>query len=538
MRKVEILDTTLRDGTQGMGIAFSLEDKLRIAQVLDDLGVHYLEGGWPGSNPKDLRFFREIKKIKLTNSTITAFSSTKRPKIKIENDPNIQQLLNSQAAAFTIFGKSWDFQVFKALNVSLEENLEMIFETIFYLKKYTNKLIYDAEHFFDGYKNNPDYALQTLKTAQEAGADVLVLADTNGGSLWWEVAHIIKEVKKEIHIPLGIHAHNDADVAVANSLAAVKEGVVHVQGTINGIGERCGNANLTSIIPDLYFKMGIESIPPNNLKKLTSISRLVSELSNRPPRVNLPYVGENAFAHKGGIHVSALQKDPRTYEHIDPQKVGNKRIILVSELSGKSNIKEKIKERGYQIDQDSPLYRELLEKIKQLEANGYHFEGAEASFELLLKKVLGQLKEYFSLHGFRVLTWKNSHESAWAEVNIKIEVPEKIAQARHLEEAIEHTSADGNGLVEALDKALRKVLEKFYPSLKEVKLTDYKVRILNEQAGTRAVTRVLIYSTDGQKNWGTVGVSENIIEASWIALTEAFIYKLVKDEEKSEVING
>ena len=276
--------------------------------------------------------------------------------------------------------------MFKALNVSLEENLEMIFETIFYLKKYTNKLIYDAEHFFDGYKNNPDYALQTLKTAQEAGADVLVLADTNGGSLWWEVAHIIKEVKKEIHIPLGIHAHNDADVAVANSLAAVKEGVVHVQGTINGIGERCGNANLTSIIPDLYFKMGIESIPPNNLKKLTSISRLVSELSNRPPRVNLPYVGENAFAHKGGIHVSALQKDPRTYEHIDPQKVGNKRIILVSELSGKSNIKEKIKELGYQIDQDSPLYHELLEKIKQLEANGYYFEGAEASFELLLKK--------------------------------------------------------------------------------------------------------------------------------------------------------
>ena len=532
-RRVRIFDTTLRDGSQGMGISFSLEDKLRITKSLDDLGVDYIEGGWPGSNPKDISYFNEVKKLSLKNAKISAFSSTKRALIKIEDDKNIQTLIRSETPVFTIFGKTWDLHVEKALHVSLEENLDMIFTTMRYLKRFSDEVVYDAEHFFDGFKDNKEYALKTLKAAEEGGADIIVLADTNGGTSWFEIEEIIKETKKHLVKPFGIHAHNDSDMAVVNSLIAVKEGAEQVQGTINGIGERCGNANLCSVIPDLYFKMGIPSIPVKKMKKLGFVSRLVSELSNRRPVTNLPYVGENAFAHKGGIHVSAVRRETRTYEHVSPELVGNKRKILVSELSGRSNVIEKAKELGINVDDKSFEIANVLKKIKEMEAKGYFFEGAEASFELLYKSMIGKVKKYFELEGFRVFIWKNSeNEKPKSEAVIKGVVPDDISKEFKIKVSFDHTSADGDGPVEALDKALRKVLEKFYPNLREVKLTDFKVRILNEEVGTKAITRVLIQSTDDNEKWGTVGVSENIIEASWIALIDSFKYKLMKDDEK------
>jgi len=531
--RIKIFDTTLRDGAQGMGISFSLDDKLKIAKTLDDLGVDYIEGGWPGSNPKDVSFFKEIKKIDMKKAKISAFSSTKRAYIKIEKDENIARLIDSETPVFTIFGKSWDLHVKKALNIALEENLDMICETISYLKRYSEEVVFDAEHFFDGYKGNPGYALKTLEAAEKGGADIIVFADTNGGTPWIELQEIIGDVKQKLKTPFGIHAHNDSDMAVVNSLIAVKEGAVHVQGTVNGIGERCGNANLCSVIPNLYFKMGVETIPYENLKKLTFVSRLVSELSNRAPMTNLPYVGENAFAHKGGIHVSAVRRETKTYEHIAPELVGNKRRILVSELSGRSNILEKAEELGIKVDKDSSAVKDILKRVKDMESKGYYFEGAEASFELLFKSLIGKVKKYFDLEGFRIFVWKDSEEAIpKSEATIKGIVPQEISEELGVKETFDHTSADGGGPVEALDRALRKVLEKFYPSLKEVKLVDFKVRILNEQAATKAVTRVLIQSTDGENKWGTVGVSENIIEASWIALTDAFKYKLMKDDEK------
>ncbi len=533
---VYIYDTTLRDGAQTRGVSFSLEDKLRITKALDELGVHYIEGGWPGSNPKDMAYFKEVKNLKLKNSKVAAFSSTKRPKVSVYNDANIQELVKAETPVITIFGKAWDLHVRQALKVSLEENLEMIFETISYLKRYADEVFFDAEHFFDGFKDNPEYALKVLKAAQEAKADCLVLADTNGGTLWFELEQIIEKVKKEISSPFGIHAHNDSDCAVVNSLAAVRLGAAQVQGTINGLGERSGNANLCSIIPNLVLKMGVEAIPKENLKKLYFVSRLVSELSNKSHPDNLPFVGENAFAHKAGVHVSAVLKNPRTYEHVDPELVGNKRKIMVSELSGRSNIISKALEFGVELDKNSDAVKQILAKIKKLEAQGYHFEGAEASFELLLKEALGLTKKYFELKGFRVLTEKRSeNEEAYAEATIKLEVPKEVAKEKQITDRVEHTAADGRGPVEALDKALRKALEKFYPNLREVKLTDYKVRILNEAAGTEASPRVLIESTDGKRKWGTVGVSPNIIEASWLALTDAFKYKLMKDDEEKDV---
>ncbi len=530
---VYIYDTTLRDGAQTKGVSFSLEDKLRITLALDDLGIHYIEGGWPGSNPKDLAYFEAVKGLSLKNSKIVAFSSTKRKGVKVEEDPNIQQLVKTEVPAVTIFGKSWDAHAVKGLGVSLDENLELIGTTISYLKKYFDQVFFDAEHFFDGYKSNPEYALKTLKVAQEAGADCLVLCDTNGGTLWYEVEEILDAVLKEVGAPIGIHAHNDSDMAVVNSLIAVKKGAVQVQGTINGLGERTGNANLCSIIPNLVLKMKVESIPKENLKKLYKVSRLVSELSNRPHPLNLPYVGENAFAHKAGVHVSAVEKSSELYEHVKPEVVGNKRKIVVSELSGRSNIVSKAKEFGIELDKGAPEVREILKRIKELEAQGYQFEGAEASFELLLREALGKGKKYFELKGFRVLTEKRSEdEEAYAEATIKVEIPEEIARKKGFKERFEHTAAEGRGPVEALDKALRKALEKFYPSIKEVKLTDYKVRILNETAGTQASPRVLIESTDGRRKWGTVGVSPNVIEASWLALADAFKYKLSLEDKE------
>ena len=536
---VYIYDTTLRDGAQTRGVSFSLEDKLRITRALDELGVHYIEGGWPGSNPKDLAYFNEVKKLDLKNSKLVAFSSTKRKGLKVEEDANIQQLVRTDVPAVTIFGKSWDLHVKEDLRISLEENLELIYETISYLKRYFEEVFFDAEHFFDGYKSNPEYAVRTLKVAEEAGADCLVLCDTNGGTLWYETERIIDCVLKEVRAPLGIHAHNDSDMAVVNSLIAVRKGAVQVQGTINGLGERTGNANLCSIIPNLVLKMGYECIPRENLKKLYSVSALVSELSNRPHPVNLPYVGENAFAHKAGVHVSAVEKNPELYEHVRPESVGNRRRIMISELSGRSNIVSKAKELGICLDKKSPQVKEVLERIKALEAQGYHFEGAEGSFELLLKETLGLTKKYFELKGFRVLTEKRSEEEeAYAEATIKVEIPEEVAREKGIKDRFEHTAAEGRGPVEALDRALRKALEKFYPSIKEVKLTDYKVRILNEASGTAASPRVLIVSTDGKRKWGTVGVSPNVIEASWRALVDAFKFKLMKDDEERKRKDG
>ncbi len=534
MKKISVLDTTLRDGAQAVGISFSLDDKIRIAKLLDEFGIDYIEGGWPGSNIKDMSFFNEIKKLKLRYSKIAAFSSTKRPKIKIEEDNNIKQLIYSEAQVFTIFGKAWDFHVEKALEVELDENLEMIYVTINYLKHYCDEVIFDAEHFFDGYKSNAEYALKTINVAEEAGADIIVLADTNGGSMWYEIEGIVEEVVKRMYKPIGIHAHNDTGLAVANTLVAVSKGATHIQGTINGIGERCGNADLCCIIPNLFFKMDIETVPKNNLTKLTNISMIVFELINKVANKNSPYVGEYAFAHKGGVHVSAMIKDSLMYEHIEPALVGNKRYFSVSELSGQSNILTKAKELGIEIDKDFYMTKKILERIKELESIGYHFECADASLELLFKSLMGERINYFTLRGFKVFVWKNSDgEVAKAEATIKVDVPDEIAKIQGVEQPCEHTSADGNGPVESLDKALRKALERFYPSLKSVRLVDYKVRILNEQAGTKAITRVLINFTDGIMNWATVGVSDNILEASWIALTDAFKYKLIKDKERA-----
>lgn len=534
-RTLKIYDTTLRDGAQSVGVTFSLEDKLRIASALDDFGVHYIEGGWPGSNPKDIAFFNEAKKIRFSNAKLSVFSSTKLANIDVKKDQNIQKLIAAEAPVVTIFGKSWDFQVKVALKINLEKNLEMIFSTINYLKNYFDEVIFDAEHFFDGYKENREYTLKVISTAQDAGINWLVLCDTNGGTLPSDCEKAIEFVKPKITTPLGIHTHNDAELAVANSLIAVDKGISMVQGTINGLGERCGNANLCSIIPNLTLKKGYHILPPNKLKKLNYLSRLVSELSNQKHPRYLPYTGSNAFAHKGGIHVSAVRKEAKTYEHINPELVGNRRMISISELSGKSNILEKAKEIGIDTSEDLPLVEKVLHKIKEMEKRGYHFEGAEASFELLYKSLLSKKKEYFTLNGFRVIIWKNSKNKTWAEATIKAEVPKEVSKKLNLTESIEHTSADGSGPVEALDRALRKVLEKFYPTLKEVKLIDYKVRILNEEEGTSAITRVLITSIDKKRKWGTVGVSDNIIDASWEALVDSLVYKLLKDDEEKEI---
>jgi len=532
LQAVKIYDTTLRDGAQSVGVTFSLKDKLRIARVLDDMGIHYIEGGWPGSNPKDVDFFNEIKRMKFISSKMAAFGSTRRARSSVEQDANIQQLIASETPVVTIFGKSWDLHVNSALGIELDQNLDMIASTLTHLKRYFDEVIFDAEHFFDGYKENQDYALKTLAAAREAGCDWIVLCDTNGGTLPGECEKIIRAVKTAVKVPLGVHIHNDTDVAVANSVVAVTQGATMIQGTINGLGERCGNANLCSVIPNLALKTDHKVIARENLKKLFYVSHLVCELTNRPHPDNFPYVGNNAFAHKGGIHVSAVRKESRTYEHIRPEWVGNKRIVSISELSGQSNILEKAREMGIVAQKDTPPVKAVLQKIKEMESQGYHFEGAEASFELLYRMYMGQKMDYFVLHGYRVIVWKNSDDQVYAEATIKAHVPEAVSKKMGLDESVEHTSADGCGPVEALDKALRKVLEKFYPNLRQVKLTDYKVRILNEKDGTNAVTRVLIESTDDRRKWGTVGVSDNIIDASWQALVDSLVFKLMKDEEE------
>jgi len=526
---IKLYDTTLRDGSQAEDISFSVEDKVRIAQKLDDLGIHYIEGGWPGSNPKDLQFFQEIKSISLSHARIAAFGSTSRAGTLPQEDPNLQALIQAGTEVVTIFGKSWDRHAIEALNITLDQNLEIIHNSIRFLKDRVREVIFDAEHFFDGYKNNPKYALSTLEAALEAKADWVVLCDTNGGTLPDEVQSVVKEVRRRIAVPLGIHVHNDSETAVANTLLAVKEGVAMVHGTINGYGERCGNANLCSILPNLKLKMGVDCITDEQLRKITEVSRFVSELANLPHHKYLPYVGDSAFAHKGGVHVSAIRKSDATYEHIPPERVGNHQRVLISDLSGESNILYKAAEFNIDFESKDPKIRLILDDLKRLENQGFQFEGAEGSFEILIRKALGQHKRFFELMGFRVIVEKKREEEApLSEATIMVRVGDRV----------EHTAAMGNGPVSALDHAIRKALEKFYPELKEVRLLDYKVRILSTKDGTGAQTRVLIESGDGQSKWGTVGVSENIIEASWQALVDSIDYKLLKEEDGREQENA
>jgi 2-isopropylmalate synthase len=522
MSRVWLYDTTLRDGTQAEDVSFLVADKIRIAQKLDELGIDYIEGGWPGSNPKDIAFFKDVRKVRLSHAKIAAFGSTRRAKVTPDKDNNIRTLVQAEPDVVTIFGKTWDFHVREALRISLEENLELIHDSLAYLKQHVGEVIYDAEHFFDGYKANPEYALQTLAAAAQANVDCIVLCDTNGGSLPFEVAEIVKIVKGRIKTPLGIHTHNDGECAVANSLAAVESGVVHVQGTINGFGERCGNANLCSIIPALKLKMARECVSDDQLRSLRQVSRTIYELANLVPNKHQAYVGNSAFAHKGGVHVSAIQRHPETYEHIRPEKVGNITRVLVSDLSGRSNILAKAEEFNVNIDSKDPVTLEILEKIKELENQGFQFEGAEASFELLMRRALGTLRSFFSVIGFRVIdTKRHGDEMPTSEATVQVKVGGKI----------EHTAAEGNGPVNALDHALRKALEQFYPHLKEMKLYDYKVRVLPAGKGTASMIRVLIESGDKNGRWGTVGVSDNIIDASYQALVDAIQYKLLRDQD-------
>ncbi len=522
MGQIEIYDTTLRDGSQAEDISFSVEDKLRITERLDDFGIHFIEGGWPGSNPKDAEYFKKVKRLKLQNSTIVAFGSTQRPRIHVNEDSNIKALLESGARVLTIYGKTWDFHVKEALKIPLDANLVIIYDSISYLKKHCERVFFDAEHFFDGYKHNPEFALKCLKSAEEAGADRIVLCDTNGGTMPEEIRKICHEVKESIKTPLGIHCHNDSECAVANSIIAVEAGAIQVQGTINGIGERCGNANLCSIIPNLQLKFGLQCISPERLAKLRDVSRFVNEIANISHFKRQPYVGDSAFAHKGGVHVSAIMRRSETYEHIRPELVGNSQRVLVSDLAGKSNVLRKAEEFGIHLKTDSPEIQLILDRLKDLEHQGFQFEGAEASFELLLKKELGLHRRFFDLIGFRVIAERRKEkEDPITEATIMVKV------GKHTE----HTAATGNGPVNALDNALRKALEKFYPELKTFKLLDYKVRVLTTGKGTSAKVRVLIESGDEHERWGTVGVSENIIEASWQALVDSIEYKLLRERK-------
>ena len=527
MKKIEIYDTTLRDGAQAEEITFSLEDKIRIALKLDEFKIDYIEGGWPGSNPKDFQFFKEIRDYYLKHAKIVAFGSTHHPQKKPETDENLKNLILSKAPVITIFGKAWTVHVKEALKTSLEHNLEIIGNSIKFLKSHAEKVFFDAEHFFDGFKDDPDYAIEVIKTAKKAGADCIILCDTNGGTLPYELAEIIKEVKKRLgeNFKFGIHAHNDSECAVINTLEAVRQGAIQVQGTINGIGERCGNANLCSVIPNLVLKMGYTCSCADVLYKLTEVSRYVFEIANIPPNPRLPFVGRSAFAHKGGVHVSAVLKSPKTYEHIDPTLVGNVRRVLVSELSGKSNIIYKAKELEIELEMDSPLLNKIVEEIKKLEAEGYEFEAAEASLELLIYKLMGEPKQYFELLSYKVLDLKHLKNSSQSEATVLVRVPPGVGE-------VEHTAALGNGPVNALDNALRKALERFYPQIKEMELEDYKVRVLPGLPGTASKVRVFIISKSKDKKWGTVGVSTDILEASCQALIDSYTYKLFLDKKK------
>lgn len=527
MSDLIIYDTTLRDGTQAANFNLSTDDKIRITLKLDALGIDYIEGGWPGANPTTTEYFAEISKRKLKHSKITAFGSTRNFKNLPGDDANLKALIAAKTPGVTIFGKSWDVHVRDALQIGLEDNLTIIDDSLRYLSNHVEHLFYDAEHFFDGFKGNRDYAIATIDRAVGAGAECIVLCDTNGGTLPMEVAQIIRELQDHFQasgqtVDLGIHSHNDSESAVANSLIAVSLGARHIQGTINGVGERCGNANLTTIMPALALKMGYGFAAAANLVNLTETSRYVTELANMAHNPYQPYVGEAAFAHKGGIHVSAVKKNPKTYEHIEPEQVGNIRRILISDQSGRSNVLHKAKQFGIDLGSNDPVVTSILNQLKELEQQGYQYEGAEASFKILMRKALGTCRDYFELHGFRVISQKTDIDSPpQDEATVRLEVGGKMV----------HTAALGEGPVNALDKALREALTRFYPSLAEMELKDFKVRVLASEHGTGAQVRVLIISSDQQNEWGTVGVSHDIIEASWQALVDSITYKLMMEDE-------
>jgi len=522
MSKLKIYDTTLRDGAQGEGISYSVADKVRIAQELDLLGVDYIEGGWPGSNPKDMEFYLKMAKNPLKVSKIAAFGSTRRPHSLASQDNNLKAFFQSKVDTVTIFGKTWDLHISDVLKTTLEENLNMIRDTVEFMVSKGLTVFYDAEHFFDAYQSNKEYSLKCLLCAQKAGAKALVLCDTNGGTLTSQVSRIVSQIRPNINVWLGIHCHNDSGLAVANSIAAIEAGADMVQGTINGYGERCGNADLIPIIANLKLKLKVDCIDEKKIKELTKVSHFVSEVSNMRQRGDQPYVGESAFAHKAGVHINAVMKNPVTYEHIDPVLVGNHRRMLVSELAGKSGVMIMARNMELDLSKEDPQTRKILKLIQSLEHKGYHFEAAEASFELLMKKALKRYKKFFELEGFRVVVEKRSDKKISSEAIIKL----KVRGVR------EHTAAEGDGPVNALDNALRKALKDFYPTLSKMHLSDFKVRVLEEKSGTAACVRVLIQSQDENQSWNTIGVSENIIEASWQALVDSIEYKLLKDKVK------
>jgi 2-isopropylmalate synthase len=516
--KIELFDTTLRDGTQGEGINLSIQDKLLITQKLDNFGIDVIEGGWPGSNPKDEEYFQEVKKLNLTHSKVCAFGSTARHPRKIKEDNNLQALLKAGTEVISIFGKTWKFHSLKSLGLSDEENEELIFNSVEFLKSAGRRVIFDAEHFFDGYKDDKEFAVKMLLAAERAGASDLVLCDTNGGTLPSEIYEIVIDIKSKVKTPIGIHAHNDGDLAVANSLMAIKAGAVHVQGTINGVGERCGNANLCSIIPNLNLKLGYKFNDKVDLSQTTYLSHFVSELMNIEPNTRAPFVGISSFAHKGGIHVSSVLKDSRMYEHINPSLVGNLQRVVVSDLSGQSNIRYKAKEFGIELPEGTEFSKNFVSYLKTMEYDGYQFDGAEGTFELLLRSELKEYSPFFKVTYAKINVLKDENKLDYSEAVVKVEVNGEV----------EHTAADGNGPVNALDLAIRKALTRFFPVIKQIKLVDYKVRVLGDKNGTMAKVRVLIESSDGEHTWSTVGVSENIIEASMMALTDALNYKLFK----------
>lgn len=524
-KSIEILDSTLRDGAQGEGISFSVQDKIHICQALDELGIQFIEAGNPGSNPKDMEFFQEIKKIELKNSKLCAFGSTRRKDIKCSEDANLQSLLSAGTEWTVIFGKSWTFQVTDIIKTTLEENLLMIEETCRFLKENGRRVIYDAEHFFTGFQENPEYALKTLNAAVEGGAEVLSLCETKGGCMLKDCEKAVKAVfdKFGSKVKVGIHTHNDSGIAVANSLVAVEAGAVHVQGTLLGFGERTGNANLSTIIPDLELKLGYECIGSENVKKLTEISKRVAEITNIALNPQLPFVGGSAFSHKAGMHIDAVLKNPSAYEHISPDSVGNERVFLMSEVAGRATIIEKLQKIDPSITKSSDVASNVIKRMKQLEFEGYQFEGADGSFDLLARKIIGRYQPFFKLHYYQTNGVNpRPEEGVCACAQIKLEVDGQI----------EVTAGEGDGPVNALDIALRKALSRFYPAVNQIRLSDYKVRVLNGNTGTESRVRVLIESTDGNISWTTVGVSSDVIEASWLALCDSFEYKLIKDIER------
>lgn len=529
MKKIKIFDSTLRDGSQGEGVSFSVEDKLKIVKSLDDLGVSYVEAGNPGSNSKDLEFFERLEELKLKNTKVVAFGSTRRKAIKVEEDKNVMALLDANTSAVAIFGKTWDFHVTDIIRATLDENLEMIKDTISFFKSKDKEVTFDAEHFFDGYKANSDYALSALEAAVSAGTDYLTLCDTNGGTFPDEIYSITKEVVERFEgVNVGIHAHNDSELAVANSIMAVDAGASQVQGTFTGFGERCGNANLSAIVPNLQLKKGYSCIPEDQMKNLAQTARYISEVSNLTLNNCMPYVGDSAFAHKGGMHIDGVNKASHSFEHINPELVGNKRRFLMSEVAGRSSILSSIQKVNPSITKDSPVAQDVMDELKKMEHEGYQYEGAESSFELVVRKTLGMYTPSFVINEFKTIS---EHSIIGCENNtlsiIKVTVDGKM----------EITAEQGNGPVNALDKALRKALEVFYPELKSVYLTDYKVRVLDTENTTNAKVRVIIESTDGENTWSTVGVSSDIIEASLIALRDSIEYKLISIENKSNNCN-